>query len=182
MKGFTNKKDVHRAIILITDAEDHEGDAVEAAKVAKEKNIQVNVLGVGSSKGAKIPLGKDDFLTDNEGAPVISKVDQQIAKDIAQAGGGAYVNGANTDALDRLAETLDTLGKSQFETINYTVAAEQFPIFAWVALIFLIIDILLVERKIGWMKNVNFFSANKLKTARTKNKKSESSDNKTANS
>ncbi len=182
MKGFTNKKDVHRAIILITDAEDHEGDAVEAAKVAKEKNIQVNVLGVGSSKGAKIPLGKDDFLTDNEGAPVISKVDQQIAKDIAQAGGGAYVNGANSDALDRLAETLDTLGKSQFETINYTVAAEQFPIFAWVALIFLIIDILLVERKIGWMKNVNFFSANKLKTARTKNKKSESSDNKTANS
>lgn len=177
MKGFSDKKNVHRAIILITDAEDHEGDALEVAKAAKEKNIQVDVIGVGTSKGAMIPIGDDEYLADSEGNTVISKVDEEAAREIAKAGGGVYVNGSSPDALDTLADTLDKLGTSEFEDVRYTVAAEQFPVFAWIALIFLIVDIFLVERKIGWLKNVNFFSANRIKTARTKNK--EANDDKT---
>ena len=164
MKGFTKKENVHRAIILITDAEDHEGDAVETAKVAAENGIQVDVIGVGTSKGAKIPVGDDEYLTDREGKTVISKVDQQAAKEIAEAGKGIYVNGANPDALDQLCDALDKLDKSEFENISYKVSAEQFPIFAWIALFFLIVDIFLVERKIGWLKNVNFFSRDKNKS------------------
>lgn len=166
MKGFTKKENVHRAIILITDAEDHEGDAVETARVAAEKGIQVDVVGVGTSKGAQIPVGNGEFLRDGEGNVVISKVDENVAREIAEAGKGVYVNGASTDALDSLQEKLDQLDKSEFQNVSYKVSAEQFPIFAWIALIFLIIDIFMVERKIGWLKNVNFFSKNKLKTAR----------------
>ncbi len=177
-RGFSDKKDVHRAIILITDAEDHDGDAVDIAKKIaddKDKSIQVNVIGTGTSKGARIPLGDGSYLTDNQGQTVISKVDQTVAKDIARAGKGIYVNAADPKAVDQLTETLDRLAKSEFSHVEYTVAAEQFPIFAWIALFFLILDIFLVERKIGWLKNVNFFSANRLKSI-SKKRRSQTAD------
>ena len=161
MSGFSKKDNVHRAIILITDAEDHEGDAVKVAKAAAQKGIQVDVIGVGTSNGAKIPIGDGKYLSDYDGNTVISKVDLNAAKQIADAGKGIFVNGALSDALDKLAAKLDELDKSEFEDVSYTVAAEQFPVFAWIALVLLIIDIFLVERKIGWLKNVNFFSRKK---------------------
>jgi len=157
MSRFTKDENVHRAIILITDAEDHEGNAVETARAAAEKGIQVDVVGVGTSKGAPIPVG-DSYLTDDDGKTVISTVNHKAAEEIAKAGEGIYVNGTAADALDQLSAKLDELGKSKFENVNYKVSAEQFPLFAWIALVFLIIDIFVVERKIGWLKNVNFFS------------------------
>ena len=164
MNSFTDDKDVHRAIILITDAEDHEGDAIKAAEVAAERNIQVDVVGVGTSSGARIPIN-GGYLKDSEGNEVVTRVDEKSAQMIAQAGKGIYVNGASNDALDKLADTLDKLGKSEFENVSYTVAAEQFPLFAWIAIIFLIIDIFVIERKIGWLKGVNFFTRRKPEVA-----------------
>ena len=157
MNSFTKEENVHRAIILITDAEDHEGDAIKAAEAAAQRGIQVDVIGVGTSTGAKIPEN-GSYLKDNEGNDVVTKVDEKSAQLIAKAGKGIYVNGASNDALDKLVEALDKLGKSEFENVSYTVAAEQFPLFAWIALVFLMIDIFIVERKIGWLKDVNFFT------------------------
>lgn len=162
INSFSKEKDVHRAIILITDAEDHQGDAVKAAEVAASKGIQVDVIGVGTSSGARIPY-QGGYLKDKEGQDVITRVDEKSAQQIAKAGKGVYVNGASNDALSVLLKTLDTLGKSEFENVSYTTAAEQFPLFAWLALIFLIIDIFIVERKVGWLKDVNFFTRQKPK-------------------
>lgn len=160
--GQNNEKDpdTHQAIILITDAEDHEGQAIEVAKEAAQRGIQVDVIGVGTSKGAKIPLspGSKEFMRDRDGQEVITKVDEQAAAKIAEAGNGIYVNGADADALDRLSAQLDKLGKSEFKQVKYKISAEQFPLFAWMALLLLLADIFILPRKSAWLKNINFFS------------------------
>lgn len=169
MGAFSKKEDVHKAIILITDAEDHEGQAIETAKEAASKGIQVDVVGVGTSKGAKIPVSPDSkqFMVDREGNKVVTAVDENAAAAIAKAGKGIYVNGANPQALDKLSEQLGKLGKSDLKNVKYKISAEQFPIFAWFALILLLIDFLVLERKTSWLKDVDFFS----KKNESKNKK-----------
>lgn len=111
MNGFSPDENVHKAIILITDSEDHEGDAVEAAKAAAEAGIQVDVVGLGSAKGAPIPMpGRNGgYFTDNEGKMVLTTLNEKLATEIAEAGKGIFVNGASSDALDKLADRLRTL-------------------------------------------------------------------------
>lgn len=160
MNAFSPNDQVHKAIILITDSEDHEGEAVEASKIAAENGIQINVIGLGSAKGAPIPVqGKrGEYMRDAEGNIVTTTLNEPLAKQIAEAGKGIYVNGASSSALNDLQTQLDTLQKSEFARVNYTAGAEQFPVFAWLALIFLLIDIFVLERKIGWLQKINFFS------------------------
>ena len=156
-KCFSDKKDVKKCIILLTDAEDHDGNAIDATKAVVDSGIQVNVIGVGTSKGARIPIGSG-YLTDNDGKEVITAVNENAAKEIAKAGKGIYVNGSNTDALDKLVQQLDNLQKSDFGAVKYKNSAEQFPLFAWLALALLICDILLLERKTSWLKHIHFFA------------------------
>lgn len=160
MKNFSPAQDVHKAIILITDAEDHQGDAVEAARKAAEAGIQVDVIGLGSAKGAPIPVNGNsgEYLQDYTGKTVITTIDEQTAKAIAKAGDGVYVNGASSNAVDLLKAQLDKLEKSEFKKVRYKASAEQFPTFAWLALAFILIDLFVLNRKIGWLKNIHFFS------------------------
>ncbi len=153
MNGFSPAEDMHKAIILITDSEDHEGEAIEAAKLAAENGIQVDVIGLGTTKGALLP-----GFTTPEGTPVITALNETLAQEIAKAGDGIYVNGASPSALGELTDQLDKLQKSEFRSITYTAGAEQFPTFAAIALIFLIIDTLVVNRKISWLRGINFFT------------------------
>lgn len=165
--SFSPDDKVGKAIILITDAEDHEGDAVEAAKEAVKQGIQVDVIGVGSPKGSTIPLDRaGNYLKDKEGNVVITKIDENAAQKIAKAGKGVYVNGSSSKALETLIQSLDNLDKNEFDRVEYKSSAEQFPTFAWLALILLVIDIFVLDRKIGWLKNINFFT----KDAEKKNK------------
>jgi Ca-activated chloride channel family protein len=160
MNGFSPAEDVHKAIILITDAEDHEGAAIETAKAAADSGIQVNVVGLGSAKGAPIPVNsrKGEYLRDSEGQVVTTSINEELAKQIAEAGKGIYVNGGASNALNVLVAQLETLQKSEFKRVSYTAGAEQFPTFAWIAFIILLIDLFVLDRKISWLKNVNFFS------------------------
>lgn len=160
MNGFSPDENVHKAIILITDAEDHEGDAVEAAKAAAKAGIQVDVVGLGSAKGAPIPMpGRNgEYFTDNEGKMVLTTLNEQLATEIADAGDGIFVNGASSDALDKLADRLETLQKSEFKHVTYSAGAEQFPLFAWIALVFLVIDLFVLDRKNNILRKINFFS------------------------
>lgn len=161
--SFSPDDSAGKAIILITDAEDHEGDAVKAAAEARKHGIQVDVVGVGTPKGGQIPMDRsgNNFLTDNEGNVVITKFDEKSAAQIAKAGGGVYVNGASSKALDTLTEALDGLDKGEFSRVEYKPGAEQFPLFTWLALILLLADVFVLDRKIGWLKNINFFSKDK---------------------
>ena len=160
VNSFSPDEKVSKAIILITDAENHEGDAIEAAKEAAKKGIQVDVIGVGSSKGVPIPLGgkSDDYLRDSQGNVVLTSFDETAAKQIAEAGDGTYVNGSSSKAFNTLEEALSSADKPEFKRVQYMASAEQFPTFAWFALLFLVIDIFVLDRKIGWLKDINFFS------------------------
>lgn len=159
--AFSPNDSIHKAIILITDAENHEGDAIEAAKAAAQKGIQVDVVGVGSSKGVPIPMGDGEYLHDREGQVVLTTFDEEAAKQIAEAGKGIYVNGSSTKALNALTESLDNLDKTTFKTVKYKASAEQFPTFAWIALILLVIDWFVLDHKVSWLKGVNFFTKKK---------------------
>ncbi len=152
-RGFSGVEDMQKAIILITDSEDHEGEALDAARAAAEEGIQVDVVGVGTAAGAIVP-----GVTDTEGNTVRSALNIELAEQIAAAGNGIYVNAASGSALGDLSDKLDDLGKSEFSTVRYPASAEQFPTFAVIALIFLIIDFLVVDRKISWLRGIDFFT------------------------
>lgn len=159
MNGFSPDENVHKAIILITDSEDHEGDAIEAAKSAAERGVQLDVVGLGSAKGAPIPLGRQGaYMTDANGQMVLTTLNEKLASEIASAGDGIYVNGASSDALDRLVDRLETLQKSEFKHVAYSAGAEQFPVFAWLALIFLVVDVFVLDRKNSLLRKINFFT------------------------
>lgn len=153
MNGFSPAEDMHKAIILITDAEDHEGEAIETARLAAENDIQIDVIGLGTPNGNVLP-----GFADNEGHPVVTRLNEELAQKIAEAGDGIYVNGASPSALSDLSSQLDKLQKSEFRSVTYKAGAEQFPTFAAVALIFLLIDIFVVDRKISWLRGINFFT------------------------
>ena len=158
MKSFTPNEGVGRAIVLITDGENHEDDAIGAAKEAHDKGIQINVLGVGNQKGGPIPMGNGGYLKDDSGNMVITRPDEKMAKEIAAAGKGIYVSANSNDALNVLDARLKELSKSNIQKTVFSPNDEQFPVFTWIALILLVIDIFVLDRKISWLKNINFFS------------------------
>ena len=160
MAAFSPDPEMSKAIIVITDGENHEGDALEMAKLAKDQGIEVNVIGVGSIKGAPIPLdaSRGEFLKDSSGVPVTTFLNEAMAKEIADAGGGEYIHGSGNKAVDQLVNHLDNIKKSDIRHITYKATAEQFPLFSGIALILFVIDAFVLPRKIGWLKKITFFS------------------------
>jgi Ca-activated chloride channel family protein len=157
LNSFSDRKDVGKSSILITDVEDLEGEALTAAQSAKEMGVQVNVIGVGSSKGAIIPIGNGQYFRDDNGQVVTTLLNEQLGVDIAKEGGGIYVNANNSDALTELYKQLSKIKKSSLQASVYTVHDELFTIFAWIVLALLVIDVFVLERKIGWLTKFTFF-------------------------
>lgn len=157
-QAFSKNPHTQKSIIIITDGENFEDDAVAAAKQAHKDGIQVNVVGIGSTKGSPIPAGNGQMMTDEQGQQVVTKLDEQTAQAIAKAGSGAYVNGAADDAVDGLHSSLQQLSKSDLGSVTYSKHDEQFPVFAWIALVLIIASMVLLDRKNPWLKNYNFFT------------------------
>ncbi|WP_288155475.1 VWA domain-containing protein [Phocaeicola sartorii] len=159
LRSFTHNQDVSKAIFVITDGEDNEGGAVEMAKVAAEKGIKVYVLGVGSPQGAPIPmLGSSQYITDNTGNVVISKLNEKMCREVAEAGEGAYIYVDNSSsAQNKLSDYVDKLAKKDMESTVYSEYDEQFQGVALLALLFLLFDILIVERRNPLFKNIKLF-------------------------
>ncbi len=160
LNGFSQSKKSQKAIIIITDGENFEDDAVGAAKQAAKMGVHVNVIGVGSTTGAPIPVD-GGYLTDDNGNPVTTYLNEEMAQKIAHAGDGVYISGTAADAVSTLQETLDKLAKSDLATVSYTQHDEQFPVFATIALLLLLALLLLIERKNPWLKKYEFFTKNK---------------------
>ncbi len=159
MRSFTPDENSSKAVILITDGENHEGDAVKAAANVAEKGIKVNVVGIGLPKGAPIPVNNNDFMKDNQGNVVVTLLNEAMCQEIAQAGQGVYVRADNTNsALKALQGELDKMAKSEVESQVYSEYDEQFPLLVWIALILLITEFLTSERKNRLFKNVKLFS------------------------
>ena len=159
MKSFTPNQDVSKAIFVITDGEDNEGGAVEMAKAAAEKGIKVYVLGVGSPQGAPIPMpGSSQYITDNTGNVVVSKLNESMCREIAAAGQGAYIYVDNSSsAQEQLSGYVDKLAKAEMESAVYSEYDEQFQAVALLVLLALVLDVLIVERKNPLFKNIKLF-------------------------
>ncbi len=160
MSCFSNEKETDRAIILITDAESHEGDAEAAATRAAAAGVHVNVVGIGSVKGAPIPVrdGSSQMRTDSQGNVVVTKLNEAIAKSIAKAGKGVYVPVDNSNrALNILVEELDKLQTSDIDGVAYSEYDEKFHLFAWAMFILLLAEILIFDKKNRIFRNVRLF-------------------------
>lgn len=158
LSSFTQQKGVGKAIILITDGEDNEGGALEAVKEAKEKGVNVFILGVGDSKGAPIPLGDGEYLKDNHGQTVVTALNENMCKEIAQAGSGTYIHIDNTSlAQEQLNNELSKLQKGDSDAVVYSEYNEQFQIVALFSFILLLIEVCLLERKNPLFKRFNLF-------------------------
>ena len=158
MRSFTQQEDVSRAIFIITDGEDNEGRAVEAAKQAASQGIRVYVLGIGNPGGAPIPIpGTGQYIIDEEGNTVVSKLSEEMCREIATAGGGSYIYVDNSSsAQKKLSEQIDRLSKAKMESQIYSEYDEQFQGFILIGLLLLLIEVLLLEResKSTWLRRL----------------------------
>lgn len=158
-RSFTPNEGVGKAIIIITDGENHEGGAKEAAKAAAEKGMMVYVMGVGSPEGAPIPAERaNDFRRDKEGNVIITKLNEQMCQEIAAAGNGVYIRIDNTNNAQKLLQKeVDKLAKDDIETTTYSEYNEQFMVMAWIAFVLLLIEMLLMVKKNPRLKKFNLF-------------------------
>lgn len=149
IRCFGEQSDASRAIILITDGENHEDDAKAVAERAKEAGIHVLVVGIGKPEGSPIPVaGTNNFMKDRQGNVVVSRLNEEMCREIAQAGGGIYVRCDNTNtATKAIQKELDKLGTQEIETQVFTDYNEQFQSFALIALLVLVIDFFIFNRK-----------------------------------
>ena len=148
-----------RAIILLTDGENFEDDAVKIAEKADKAGIKVIVVGIGSESGSPIPVpGTTDYMTDREGNVVVSKLNEVMCRQIAQAGNGIYVHYDSSNlALKAIKKELDKLGKEQLESHVFREYNEQYPSFVLIALILLVIDFFVFNRKNKSLTRLNIF-------------------------
>lgn len=157
-KSFTKQPGVGRAIIVITDGEDHEGGAIEAAKEARKRGMNVFILGVGDPKGAPIPLGDGNYLTNAQGETVMSALNTRMCQEVAAAGSGTYIHVDNTsDAQEKLNDALARLQRGESESVIYSEYDEQFQAFGILALLLLIAEICVLECKNPMLRNVRLF-------------------------
>lgn len=159
IRSFGPQNDVSRAIIVITDGENHEDDAIKAAEAALEKGILVYTIGMGSAKGAPIPVGgNNNFRKDREGNVVITKLDEKMLQEIAIAGGGKSIRANNTKVgLSELLKEINKMDKSEIESKVYSEYDDQFQWLALVALVILFLEVLILERKNRFLKDINLF-------------------------
>lgn len=157
-KSFTQQNNVGRAIVVITDGENHEPGATEAAAAAKKKGINVFILGIGNTTGAPIPMGDGGYLKDHSGNTVMTALNENMCKELAQAGSGQYIHVDNTsDAEKTLNDDLAKLQKGDTSSVIYSEYDEQFQAVGILVILLLIIEICIMEVKNPLLRNVMFF-------------------------
>lgn len=159
LKSFTPQEDVGRAIVVITDGENHEGGAIEAAKEAAEKGVKIYVLGIGSPDGAPIPIeGTNEYQKDKNGNIVVTHLNESMCKDIAQAGNGGYIPVDNSNSAQSLLQKeLEKLTKAEMESTVYSSFNEQFPALAWCIFVLIFIELLIMDKKNPLFKGIKLF-------------------------
>ena len=160
MRSFTPNENSGKTILLITDGENHEDDPVKAAAAAAEKGVNVNIVGIGLPKGAPIPLDNgNDYMRDGNGNIVITQLNEQMCQEIAAAGKGIYVRADNTNsALRALQSEINKMDKAELESKVYSEYDERFQTLAWIVLILLILEYLILERKNRIFRKIKLFS------------------------
>ena len=153
----------NRVLVIISDGEDHAGNAAEIAESAKEEGIRIFTIGVGTEKGGPIPLKVNgviqSYKKDQQEETVITKLDAATLKAIADGADGEYINGNNTqEVVDAMRENFNAMDKKEFEAKQFADFKDQFQWFIAAALLLLFLDIFLLERKTSWVARLNLFN------------------------
>lgn len=161
-KSFTPETENSKAIVVITDGENHEDDAIGAAKTANEAGIIVHTIGMGLPQGGPIPIvnanGQTDFRKDRNGEVVVTKLDEKMLQEIAASGAGKYVRANNTEVgINAIYDEINTMQKTELESRVYSDYNDQFYYFIAVALLLLLLEFLLMERRNKYLKNIKLF-------------------------
>lgn len=160
-KSFTPDGEANKAIIVITDGENHEDDAVSSAKAAVDDGIVVHTIGMGLPSGSPIPVlrnGQTDYLKDRDGNVVVTKLNEQMLEQIAAAGKGIYVRANNAQVgLNSLFDEINKMEKQEMETRTYSEYDDQFQYFFAVGLFLLLLEFVILDRKNKYLKNIHLF-------------------------
>lgn len=161
VRSFSPGEGKSKAMIIITDGENHEDDPMAAAEEAVAKGIVIHTIGIGSEQGVPVPVvtgGKRDFLKDVEGNTVITKLDEEILKKVALSANGNYVRANNSNiGLDEVYGEISKMKKQELESTMYTEYNDQFQIFAALALFFLVLEFIVMDRKNRKLANIRLF-------------------------
>ena len=144
-------------IVLITDGENHESDVLEVARMAKEQGIKIFTIGIGTPEGAPIEID-GEFIKDEEGEMVVSKLDEQTLEQIATITEGGYVRATKQSiGLEEIVKSINEMEKSELTTIRYEEYNEQYQYFLAVALALLLLDSFILSRRNPRLKRFNIF-------------------------
>jgi len=161
VRSFSPGEGKSKAMIIITDGENHEDEPVSMAEEASKAGIIIHTIGIGSTEGVPVPQiigGKKEFLKDVDGNTVITKLDEEILKKIAVATGGNYVRASNSNiGLDEIFGEIRKMKKEELESTMYTEYNDQFQIFGAVVLFLLLLDFLIMDRKNRRLAQIRLF-------------------------
>jgi Ca-activated chloride channel family protein len=162
---FDDEEQTNRVLIIISDGEDHNDLSIEVAEAASEEGIKIYTIGVGSENGGPIPLKRNgvvrSYKKDQNNETVITKLNKETLRLIANEAKGSYIDGSQTAAVvEQVRAILSVMDKKEFEAKEFAEYKDQFQWFLGIGLFFLILDVLLLERKTAWLKRLNLFNEN----------------------
>ncbi len=162
---YDDEEQTNRVLIIISDGEDHSDIATNVAEEAGEEGIRIFTIGVGDEKGGPIPIKRNgvvlNYKKDNQGETVITRLNEDTLKEIAEEANGAYINGKNTsEVVDNIRDILNKMDKTEFEAKEFADFKDQYQWFLAFGIFLLVFDVLLLERKTGWLKKLNLFNEN----------------------
>jgi len=160
--SFGPDEDVGKAIIVITDGEDHEGEAIDAAQKAHEKGIIVHAIGIGKPSGVPIPVydayGNKSYRKDRNGNTIITKLNENMLVKMSDAGGGEYKRGANLQqALGKIFDEITKMNKKEYEAKVFSEYNERYHILAFAALLVLVLNFFIMDRKNKYLEKIKLF-------------------------
>lgn len=157
-KSFSSDSDGSRVLILISDGENHEDDAMAAAKVASESGIVIYSIGIGTPEGAPIQIG-EEFIKDEKGDIVVSKLNEKMLEDVALSTGGAYIRSSNKSlGLQEIIDLVNKTEKSEFKSVEFEEYNELYQSLLAIALLLLIFEVSILSRKNRILAKFNIFS------------------------
>jgi Ca-activated chloride channel family protein len=155
--SFSQRENASRVMILITDGEAHDADAVAAAERAAERGIHIFTIGIGSPQGAPIKID-GEFIKDEKGEMVVSRLNEELLQQIAEKGKGGYIRASNAEfGLSEIVEEIEKMEKSELSTLHFDEYNEQFYWILWVALALLLLESLLLDRRNPRLRIFNIF-------------------------
>lgn len=160
---YNDEEQTNRVLFIVSDGEDHEGNVGPVVEEAVNQGIKIFTIGVGTERGEKIPITRNGVLQnykrDENNEVVITKLNIETLNEIATLGGGQYIEGSSTkDVVEEVTAILNGMDKTEFEAKQFTDFKDQYQWFLLGALFLLVIDVLLLERKTGWLKKLNLFN------------------------